>query len=97
MNGEGVLFVRVLDEGNSSAVALTGEASLRCLKYLWPRSRRFDPRSGQSPVEIGRVRSSPYGELKSAPEPPKPRSAGRTSSSGSSDEAPESWPAPSRA
>src|SRR5215471_6261315 len=59
MNGEGTIHVRMLDEAIQSAVALTGEASLRCLKYLWPRSRRHELWLRTVLIEIGRVRTSP--------------------------------------
>jgi len=88
MNGEGTIHVRMLDEAIQSAVALTGEASLRCLKYLWPRSRRYELDRDSCLPRFGPVRSSPFGGYRGAPKPPEPLSAGRTLWSGSSDEAP---------
>jgi hypothetical protein len=67
MNGEVDPKVHRLDEVIQSAVALSGEAPLRCLKYLWPRSRRYEPRSGQSDCQDWTVRSSPYGKYRGAP------------------------------
>ena len=61
-NGEVDLQVHRLDEAIQSTVALTGEALLRCLKYLWPRSRRYELDPGRSlkirradPRDVGNI------------------------------------------